>query len=145
VCLKPAQGREIQILYLVSNKDPCRASRERAMTFVMKRLHKRTTVDPRNKPCDLYSVDYEGFPEEEHWIRKPSYKIPMCLIISFVNSWFCPDHEAILAAHLSAKVPNGTRQSGYKGKKCPKCQRKFFSPIRAASLCISFISSVALV
>ena len=37
---------------------------ERAMTFDMKGLHKRTTVDPRNKPCDLYLVEYESFPEE---------------------------------------------------------------------------------
>ena len=50
---------------------------ERAMTFVMKRLHKRTTIDPRNKPCDLYFLEYEGFPEEEHLIWEPSYEIPM--------------------------------------------------------------------
>jgi hypothetical protein len=64
---------------------------ERAITFVMKRRHKSTTVDPRNKPCDLNLVEYEGFPEEEHWIWEPSYKIPICLIRRFVNSWFCPD------------------------------------------------------
>ena len=30
---------------------------EKAMIFVIKRLHKRTTVDPRNKFCDLYLVE----------------------------------------------------------------------------------------
>jgi hypothetical protein len=63
---------------------------ERAMTFVMKRLHKGTTVDPRSKPCDLYFVEYEGFTEEEHWIWEPCYKIPMCLIGRFVHSCSVP-------------------------------------------------------
>jgi hypothetical protein len=35
------------------------------MTFVMTRLPKRTTVDPRNKSCDLYLIEYEGLPEEK--------------------------------------------------------------------------------
>jgi hypothetical protein len=59
----------------------------------------------------------------------------MCLIHRFVNSWFCPDHDVVLEADLIASVPNGARQSGYKGRKCAKCQR----------MCIIFISSVALV
>ena len=56
---------------------------ERLMTFVMKRLHKRTTVNPRNKPCDLYLVEYEDFPEEDHWIWEPFYEISMCMIRMF--------------------------------------------------------------
>ena len=41
---------------------------EVAMNFVMKRLLKRATVDPRKQPCNLYLVEDEGFPPEEHWI-----------------------------------------------------------------------------
>ena len=69
-------------------------------------------MDPKNKPCDLYLVEYEGFPEEEHWIREPSFKIPMCLIRKFINSWFCTDREVFLEGDSSANVPNGASQSG---------------------------------
>jgi len=48
---------------------------ERAMLLVMKRLHKGTPGDPRNKPRDLYLVEYEGF-LERNWTSEPSYKIP---------------------------------------------------------------------
>ena len=50
----------------------------------------------------------------------------MCLIRGFVNSWFCPGHEVVLEADWSGHVPRCARQTGYKGRKCPKCQRKFF-------------------
>ena len=59
------------------------------------------TMCVTSKPCDLYLVEQEGFPEEKHWIREPSCKIPMCLIRRFVNS--C-----------------------YEGRKCPKYKRKIF-------------------
>ena len=74
----------------------------------------------------MYLVENEGFPEEENWIWEPSYKIQMCLIGRFVNSWFCSDHEVVLERDLNANVSNGARQSGYKGRKCPKCERKVF-------------------
>ena len=109
MCLQLAQGRKAQILSFVSNKYPWKASRK-GDDLPHERLHKRTTVGPRNKPCDLYLVRYEGFLEEEHWTWEPSYKIPKCLIRRFVNPFFA----------------NRAIQSGYKGRKCPKCQRNFF-------------------
>jgi hypothetical protein len=39
---------------------------QRAMTFARKRHHKRTTLYPRDKACDLYLFEYEGFLEEEY-------------------------------------------------------------------------------
>jgi len=42
---------------------------EKAITFIMNRLHKKTTVDPTNKPCHLYLVDYKAFPEGENGFR----------------------------------------------------------------------------
>jgi len=81
------------------------------MTFVMKRLHKRTTVNPRNKPCDLYLVEYEDFPEEDHWIWEPFYEISMCMIRMFFNSCLCPNHEVVLETDSSANVPNMARKS----------------------------------
>jgi len=38
----------------------------------------------------------------------------------------CVDHEVVLEADSSANVPKGAGQSGYKGRKCPKCQRRLF-------------------
>jgi hypothetical protein len=97
---------------------------ERAMTFVMKRLHKRTTIDPRNKPCDLYFLEYEGFPEEEHLIWEPSYKIPTCLLRRFVNSWFCPDHEAVLEADLRATCSMAPDRVGTKEESVQSVREK---------------------
>jgi len=72
--VQPAQGREIQILSIVWNKDLCRASRE----FFMKKFLEDGRRSKKNL-CDLYFVEYEGFPED-HWIWELSTR--------FQRVWF---------------------------------------------------------
>jgi hypothetical protein len=79
---------------------------ERTMIFIMERLHKRTNVCPRNKPYDLYFVEYEGFRKKNigpgnHPTRS------QCVIRRFFNSSFCPDNVVGLEAYSSAHVSSG--------------------------------------